>query len=608
MEACVESLTVVGAWVRRTLGIGLVMAAAAAGAVMVFGASPASAGVPSPTLYWSYIDGPNNVSSAVGAADLAGASANFTFLPGVGNFDGMAVDGQHLYAPEDGAIQEFNLDGSDEQTFSNDDSDAVALAVNDDYIYWADYDDRDGSDSGYGTIGRMKLDGTDVEPDFITGAFAPDAVAVDGNDVYWVNTGVNDDYGDQNGDDTVPHGPMSIGRANLNGTDVDQSFITDVYSPSGVAVTGSHIYWSDASAAEEPMPGPAAASIAESNLDGTGITTFASFAGHFPGALAADGQDLYWTDNTGDNTSGAVEFQTLSGTGTPATAISDSGVALSVAVSQPHIVLGSISDFGTVPATTLSGPETLTVTNSGQQPLNLTDLTYTGANPSDFSVTSNSCENAIAPQASCQLTVQFAPQAEGARSASLNIYSDDWANSPMAVALTGTGGSAPTTPGVGGGSTGGGTGSTGSGGGSTGSSGSGTPQPPKLQAITLAGGDTIKVSLSCASTAAECAPGIIAETVTEKLRGGVITGITAERRAERKVVRTVTRQVIIAKGTITPGPGQTRILTLTLDKTGRELLARYHKLSAALTVKVSGKVIKRTTAHLRELTTTKQLR
>ncbi len=81
---------------------------------------------------------------------------------------------------------------------------------------------------------------------FITGGSNPGWVAVDGQHIYWTN----------------PSG-SSIGRANLDGTSVDQSFISlsGVPGPDGVAVDGRHIYWTSDS------PG----SIGRANLDGTAV-------------------------------------------------------------------------------------------------------------------------------------------------------------------------------------------------------------------------------------------------------------------------------------------------------------------------------------------------
>jgi virginiamycin B lyase len=74
------------------------------------------------------------------------------------------------------------------------------------------------------TIGRAKLDGTDVDPSFITVASSPTGgpvgVAVDAAHVYWTNSYTN-----------------SIGRAKLDGTDVDPSFIRGARGPWGMART-----------------------------------------------------------------------------------------------------------------------------------------------------------------------------------------------------------------------------------------------------------------------------------------------------------------------------------------------------------------------------------
>ncbi len=91
----------------------------------------------------------------------------------------------------------------------------TGLAIDGQYIYWA----NSGAGLGSGSIGRARIDGTDVDQDFITGTDDPQGVAVDGQRIYWTNRAAN-----------------TIGRAKLNGTRVDQSFITGAQSPSGIAV------------------------------------------------------------------------------------------------------------------------------------------------------------------------------------------------------------------------------------------------------------------------------------------------------------------------------------------------------------------------------------
>jgi hypothetical protein len=70
------------------------------------------------------------------------------------------------------------------------------------------------------TIGRANLNGTGVNQRFITAANRPDALVIDSRYVYWANWG--------NG---------TIGRASLDGTGVNQSFLAVRRGrPVGVAV------------------------------------------------------------------------------------------------------------------------------------------------------------------------------------------------------------------------------------------------------------------------------------------------------------------------------------------------------------------------------------
>ena len=103
------------------------------------------------------------------------------------------------------------------------------------YIYWVN---RSVLDRG-GSIGRANLDGSDVNPNFInllTGysADTPQAVAVDPpRDDIWktpplITTGAHIYW-------TQPNSNR-IGRANLDGSGIDQSFITGAAKPWGIAV------------------------------------------------------------------------------------------------------------------------------------------------------------------------------------------------------------------------------------------------------------------------------------------------------------------------------------------------------------------------------------
>ena len=135
------------------------------------------------------------------------------------------------------------------------------------------------------TIGRANLDGTGVNQSFISGGSAPCGLAVDTAHIYWAN---------------LIEG--TIGRANLDGTAVNQNFITPAIVPCGVAVDGAHLYWANAGTGD---------TIGRANLDGTGVDLgFISGASN-PCGVAVDGGHVYW----GNGGNGTIGRANLNGTG-----------------------------------------------------------------------------------------------------------------------------------------------------------------------------------------------------------------------------------------------------------------------------------------------------
>jgi hypothetical protein len=94
-------------------------------------------------------------------------------------------------------------------------------------------------------------------------------------------------------------------------------------------------------------------------------------------------------------------------------------------------------DFGRLGVDTTGAPEDISLTNSGNAPLTLTNLAFTGANPTDF-VENNNCGSSLAVGAQCTIGVTFTPSASGARSAALSV-SDSATTSPQTVSLSGVG-------------------------------------------------------------------------------------------------------------------------------------------------------------------------
>src|SRR5947209_15877301 len=109
----------------------------------------------------------------------------------------------------------------------------LALALASDagaFIYWTGAT----PDGTSGAIARARLDGSNVQPEFIlTGRFGPDSVAVDGGHVYWAN-GTLPDYS---------RGAGSIARAGIAGSPVNEHLVWTVGSPGGAVVHGGFVYW-----------------------------------------------------------------------------------------------------------------------------------------------------------------------------------------------------------------------------------------------------------------------------------------------------------------------------------------------------------------------------
>jgi len=125
-----------------------------------------------------------------------------------------------------------------------------------------------------------------------------------------------------------------------------------------------------------------------------------------------------------DNASGGSQSVSLSGTGASAATATLSLSSTSLA-------------FGNQPIATTSSTQTITLTNTGTAALNITGLSVTGANSSDYNETT-ACGSSIAAGANCTIAVMFTPSAAGTRTAALSI-ADNATGSPQAVSLSGSG-------------------------------------------------------------------------------------------------------------------------------------------------------------------------
>lgn len=92
-------------------------------------------------------------------------------------------------------------------------------------------------------------------------------------------------------------------------------------------------------------------------------------------------------------------------------------------------------NFGNQTVGTSSGPQTVTLSNTGSATLPISGLTFTGSNSKDFSQ-SNTCGSYVLPNSSCTISITFTPSAEGARKADLQIAEG---SSNQYITLSGTG-------------------------------------------------------------------------------------------------------------------------------------------------------------------------
>ncbi|HEU5001303.1 MAG TPA: choice-of-anchor D domain-containing protein [Actinomycetota bacterium] len=98
--------------------------------------------------------------------------------------------------------------------------------------------------------------------------------------------------------------------------------------------------------------------------------------------------------------------------------------------------------FGTQGVGTASSLAVTAMNTSGAA-ISISNVQVVGPNAGDFTIPTNTCGASLGSGASCSVTVQFKPSAQGTRTASLQ-FTDTGSGSPHAVVLSGTGSGAPT--------------------------------------------------------------------------------------------------------------------------------------------------------------------
>ena len=243
-------------------------------------------------IYWTNID-----TQTMGRAKLNGTGVELGFLDVTRG--PMTVDARHIYwvtGKNGDKVARARIDGTGiDRSYVTGIASEVCGRVCAGYVL----DVAVGAGHIYGAgvlgIGRAKLDGTGVDPDFIPGAAGGgSSLAVGADHIYWTEGA---GYAG------------TIGRANLDGTGVNEQFISGlgagVNRVVDIAADAGHLYWSYYSCPARPCTG----AIGRANLDGSGVDqNFINLAlgiepplpmpsqGAVARGLAVDDNHIYWNN------------------------------------------------------------------------------------------------------------------------------------------------------------------------------------------------------------------------------------------------------------------------------------------------------------------------
>jgi hypothetical protein len=262
----------------------------------------------------------------VGAANLDGSEPQWDYLywPYVnesgGPACGVAVDSQYLYWAALFGIGRRKLDGEGfyPATIVPHLREPCGLAIDQNHLYWPNHE-WGGSQSRTGTVGRANLDGSGADRTFVTGLEGPCEVAIGGGHVHWV---------EQDG----------IGRADLDGSNPERPFVEfpDWAVDCSLAAGDGYLYWGQGEA------------IARANLEGGDIDLdFIPEVGATKG-IALHGGHIYWAGRLGNSTA-SIGRARLDGSGVDTAWISSSvpglfgGVAVDARPTPPNLLLPSRS-------------------------------------------------------------------------------------------------------------------------------------------------------------------------------------------------------------------------------------------------------------------------
>ncbi|HEV2176293.1 MAG TPA: choice-of-anchor D domain-containing protein [Terriglobia bacterium] len=242
--------------------------------------------------------------------------------------------------------------------------------------------------------------------------------------------------------------PVSIVTADFNGDgNLDLAFVNEIDKTVDVLLgnaDGTFTLKSTLSTGTAPV----GLAVGDVNGDGRpdlavvnlGDSTFSVFLGNGDGTFQAPITTATGSEPTGVafgdfNNDGKLDLVTSNQSSNTASVLTETSVNNGPLVSFNPSSL----NFGNQMVGTKSSPQTVTVTNSGNQSLtiNTNGISIAGTDSTDFTETNN-CPGSLSAGANCAITVSFTPSINGTRDASLSV-ADNAPGSPQTVPLTGTG-------------------------------------------------------------------------------------------------------------------------------------------------------------------------
>jgi hypothetical protein len=269
---------------------------------------------------------------AIARADKSdGSGKDLGFLPASAHE--IAIDEAEGYVywtdPENDRIGRAKLDGSSaaEKSYITNLDEPQGIAVIDQgaskYIFWTErgaLNSEGIAQAGLGSIGKANLDGSGVNQSCVTGITNPRSIAADAGFIYWTMPEIS------------PGGLGKTGRADLSCAGVNTDFVSAITTSGDIAVDAAHIYFSSYN------KGGNQSLIRQFEIDGSGE----AFHGNFPitlsntdgpASLALDDSHLYWAvpgkseigradaDSDGSN----PDFDFITGAGHPEDLAVDAG-------------------------------------------------------------------------------------------------------------------------------------------------------------------------------------------------------------------------------------------------------------------------------------------